>query len=79
MTEDQRNDSTIADLHAMGNPDNEFSSAEGGQVGSGPIENKLPTSIVATGMRPTKLFAEASVNRNKALGKIKGPYLSRGS
>jgi hypothetical protein len=80
MTEDQRNDGTIRDLHAMGNPDNLYTSAEGAYGNEeGPIENKLPTGIVATGMRPAKLFSETSIARNRALGKMKGPYLSRGT
>ena len=80
MTEDQRNDGTIRDLHAMGNPDNLYTSSEGGYgMEEGPFENRLPTGIVATGQRPTKFWAESSLERSKAIGKMRGPYMSRGT
>jgi hypothetical protein len=77
---DQREDGTLRDLHATGNPDNRFSSADGGNEG---LDNqfgaKVPTSIAATGERP-KMWGDIynSLTRSKEMGKFKGPYLSRG-
>lgn len=48
MAESAENE--VRGLHALGNPDVEYRSADGGQTGEGPIGNRLPSGILARGL-----------------------------
>lgn len=43
-------ESEVRGIHALGNPDVEYRSAQGGQTGENPIGGRLPSGILATGM-----------------------------
>lgn len=37
-------------LHALGNPDVEYRTADGGQSGDGPIGQRVPSGVMARGL-----------------------------
>jgi hypothetical protein len=71
MAEDS--ESEVRGLHALGNPDVEYRSADGGQTGRGPIGNFVAGEILARGV---PLASQWAGRRGMADGKEqlrKGP------